>query len=240
MLSIHIENLLMLDIETVSQYPTHDKMPAKWQALWGHKVSSYITEADTAESFYPKRAAILAEFGKIICISMGYFSNEKGVLQLRIKSFYADDEKELLQAFIQSVNQWQRIKKQMSFCGHNIKEFDLPYICRRLLVNQISIPAYLDFQSMKPWETNILDTMQCWKFGDYKNYITLNLLAACLGVESPKDDIDGSMVGHVYWEQGDLSRIVTYCQKDVVTVAQVVLKMKNLPLLEEGQVEMVV
>ncbi|MEO7311890.1 MAG: ribonuclease H-like domain-containing protein [Chitinophagaceae bacterium] len=239
MLDIHIDNLLMLDIETVSQYPGYQSMPEKWQHLWDHKVAMYLPEGDTAESFYPKRAAILAEFGKIVCISMGYFNNEGSRIQLRIKSFYGDDEKQLLQTFIQAVNKWQTVKRHMSFCGHNVKEFDLPYICRRLLVNSIGIPSYLNFQSMKPWETNIVDTMQFWKFGDFKNYISLNLLAACLGVESPKDDIDGSMVGAVYWEEQNLPRIMHYCQKDVVTVGQVVLKMKNLPLLEEAQVELV-
>lgn len=240
MLNIHIENLLMLDIETVSQFSGYDEMPEKWQNLWNHKVAMYLPDGETPETFYPKRAAILAEFGKVICISMGYFYNSGNGLQLRIKSFSGDDEMVLLQSFIQSVNQWQKVKKDMSFCGHNVKEFDLPYICRRLLVNGQGIPNYLNFQNMKPWETNIVDTMQFWKFGDFKNYISLNLLAACLGVESPKNDIDGSLVGDVYWKENDLPRIVHYCQKDVVTVAQIILRMKNLPMLEEGQVEVIV
>ena len=239
MLNIHIENLLMLDIETVSQFSSYDLMPEKWQDLWDHKVAMYLPEGETPESFYPKRAAILAEFGKVICISMGYFHQGGNGVQLRIKSFFGHDEKELPQSFIHAVNQWQKVKRSMSFCGHNVKEFDMPYLCRRFLVNDMGIPSYLDFQSMKPWETNIVDTMQFWKFGDFKNYISLNLLAACLGVESPKNDIDGSMVGEVYWQQQDLPRIVHYCQKDVVTVAQIILRMKNLPMLDEGQVEMV-
>jgi len=240
MLNTHIESLLMMDIETASQFPDYDQMPEKWKDLWDRKVAMYLPEGDTPETFYPKRAAILAEFGKVICISMGYFHHGSNGLQLRIKSFYGSDEKELLQSFIQSVNQWQKVKRDMNFCGHNVKEFDLPYLCRRLLVNRIGIPPYLDFQNMKPWETNIVDTMQFWKFGDFKNYISLNLLAACLGVESPKNDIDGSEVGDVYWKQNDLPRIVKYCQKDVVTVAQVILRMKSLPLLEEEQVEVIV
>ena len=240
MLNTHIESLLMMDIETASQFSGYDQMPEKWKDLWDRKVAMYLPEGDTPETFYPKRAAILAEFGKVICISMGYFHQGSNGLQLRIKSFYGSDEKELLQSFIQSVNQWQKVKRDMNFCGHNVKEFDLPYLCRRLLVNRIGIPPYLDFQNMKPWETNIVDTMQFWKFGDFKNYISLNLLAACLGVESPKNDIDGSEVGDVYWKQNDLPRIVKYCQKDVVTVAQVILRMKSLPLLEEEQVEVIV
>jgi len=239
MLSMAIDKLLMLDIETVSQYPEFGNMPEKWQELWQHKSAQYLKDGDTAETLYPKRAAILAEFGKIICISMGYFKTENDKSVLRIHSFASDDERELLLVFMESLAQWQRIKKGMFFCGHNIKEFDMPYICRRLLVNRIAIPVYMDFQNMKPWETNIVDTMQFWKFGDFKNFITLNLLAACLDVESPKDDIDGSMVGDVYWKECDLPRIVVYCQKDVVTVAQVILRMKNLPLLEETQIEVV-
>jgi len=239
MLNIHIENLLMLDIETVSQFSAYGEIPKKWQDLWDHKVAMYLPDGETPESFYPKRAAILAEFGKVICISMGYFHNAGNGVQLRIKSFSGDDEKQLLQNFIQSVTQWQKVKRDMSFCGHNVKEFDLPYICRRLLVNGLAIPNYLNFQTMKPWETNIVDTMQFWKFGDFKNFISLNLLAACLGVASPKNDIDGSMVGDVYWQQQDLTRIVEYCQMDVVTVAQIVLRMKNLPLLQDANIEMV-
>ena len=236
MINIYEENLLFIDIETVSQYPSFEQLPEKWQSLWTDKAARYMSEGETVENFYPKRAAILAEFGKIICISTGYLNKEKEQPRLRIKSFYGDDEKSVLASFIQSVNQWYKIKNNMSFCGHNVKEFDLPYICRRLLVNGLAIPTYLNFQNMKPWETNITDTMQFWKFGDFKNYISLNLLAACLGVESPKNDIDGSRVGEVYWKENDLPRIVNYCEKDVVTVGQIIMRMKNLPLLFNNQI----
>src|ERR1700712_5459527 len=236
MAHIHLENLLLIDIETASQYAHHELMPEKWKELWTGKVKNYMPESDTPESFYPKRAAILAEFGKVICISIGYFKYTKDGFKLRIKSFASEDEKILLKDFIDSVGQWHNIKREMSFCGHNVKEFDMPYICRRLLVNGMNIPSYLDFQNMKPWETNITDTMHLWKFGDVKNFISLDLLAACLGIESPKDDIDGSMVGVVFWNENDLARIVTYCQKDVITVAQIMLKLNNQPLLNEDDV----
>lgn len=239
MINTHHESLLLLDIETVSQSPSFYQLSPTWQSLWCDKTAHYILEGETPETFYHKRAAILAEFGKIICISIGYFSKSKGQLQLRIKSFYHDNEQELLQSFMEAVSQWYMRKRDMSFCGHNIKEFDLPYICRRLLVNGLKIPQYLDFQSRKPWETNIIDTMQFWKFGDFKNYISLNLLSACLGVASPKNDIDGGMVGEIYWKENNLSRIVNYCQRDVVTVGQIILRMKNLSLLVENQVELV-
>lgn len=233
---MHLENLMLIDIETVSQFSNYNELPERWQQLWGDKVKHYMPEDDTPESFYPKRAAILAEFGKVICISIGYFKHSPQGYQLRIKSFAGNDEKLLLLNFVDAVSQWKNIKKDMSFCGHNIKEFDMPYICRRMLVNGLKIPYYLDFQNMKPWETNITDTMHLWKFGDVKNFITLNLLAACLGVESPKDDIDGSKVGDVFWKENDLPRIVHYCQKDVVTVGQIMLKMNGLQLIKENEV----
>ena len=239
MLNNPIDSLLFIDIETVSQHPDFNDVPATWQDLWAEKVTRILPEEETPESFYPKRAAIMAEFGKIICISAGYIKMENGAMQLRVKSFYGEDEKELLQQVIASFDQWQRNKKGIAFCGHNIKEFDIPYVCRRLLVNGMSVPNYLDFMSMKPWETNIVDTMALWKFGDFKNYTTLKLMAACLGVPSPKDDIDGSMVGDVYWKEKDLKRISGYCQKDVVTVAQLVLRIKNQPLLQEDQIVLV-
>lgn len=237
---MHLENLMLIDIETVSQFPTYQDLSLRWQQLWADKVKHYLPEEETIESFYPKRAAILAEFGKIICISIGYFKNSPEGYQLRIKSFAGNNEKILLLNFIDAVSQWKTVKKEMSFCGHNIKEFDMPYICRRMLVNGLKIPAYLDFQNMKPWETNITDTMHLWKFGDVKNFITLNLMAACLDIESPKDDIDGSMVGEIYWKDNDLPRIVHYCQKDVVTVGQIMLKMNGLELLREADVALIV
>jgi DNA polymerase elongation subunit (family B) len=234
-----LENLFVLDIETVSSVPDWNQLDDTWQNLWTEKIVKQLPDGETAETFYPKRAAILAEFGKIICISAGYFRNHQGRFTFRVKSYSGDHESELLKAFLSDAGQWQSAKKQAAFAGHNIREFDIPYICRRLVINGIPIPAWLDFQAMKPWETNLVDTMQLWRFGDFKNYTSLNLLAACLGVPSPKDDIDGSKVGEVYWVEKNLPRIVEYCQKDVVTVAQVLLRFRNLPLLSEGDVEMV-
>lgn len=238
-LKIHEENLLFIDIETVAQSISFAQLSKKWQLLWCVKAGHYMPEEETPEHFYTKRAAILAEFGKIICISVGYLNKEQEQLRLRIKSFYGDDEKQVLESFLHSANQWYKIRKHIRFCGHNIKEFDVPYICRRLLINGLVVPTYLNFQDMKPWETNITDTIHLWKFGDFKNYISLNLLAACLGVESPKNDMDGSMVGEMYWKKKDMMRIVKYCQADVVTVAQIIMRLKHLPLLHEDQVEIV-
>ena len=215
MQNIKPENLLLIDIETVPQHPEFNLLNADWQHLWEEKTHRSLPENISAAEFYPQRAGIMAEFAKIICISMGYFTKQGDALQLRIKSFYGDDEKKLLQDLVIMLNQVESKNNKWSFAGHNIKEFDIPFICRRLLINGLPIPAYLDFQNMKPWETNTVDTFQYWRFGDYKNYTSLKLLAAALGVPSPKDDIDGSMVADVYWKEKNTERIVTYCQKDV-------------------------
>lgn len=234
-----IDSLFVIDIETVSRTRNWADLEDVWQDHWTKKIEKQLPEGETPETFYGQRAAILAEFGKVICISAGYFRQQSGKLSFRVKSFAGHNEAELLKKFLNDAGQWQAARKHSAFAGHNIREFDIPYLCRRMVVNDIPIPAWLDFQAMKPWETNIVDTMQLWRFGDYKNYTSLNLLAACLNVPSPKDDIDGSMVGEVYWEQNDLPRIVEYCQKDVVTVAQILLRFRHLPLLEEGDVNII-
>jgi DNA polymerase elongation subunit (family B) len=239
MQNIRFENLLLIDIETVSEHPTFNELNADWKKLWEEKVQRQLPENVTVEEFYPQRAAVMAEFSKVVCISVGYFKIDGKDIHLRVKSFYGDDEKILLQDFIAALQKMESNNNKWSFTGHNIKEFDIPFICRRLLINGLNIPPFLDFQNMKPWETNMIDTFQYWRFGDYKHYTSLKLLAAALNIPSPKDDIDGSMVGDVYWIEKNLERIVTYCQKDVVTTANIVLRFKNLPLLAEGDVEIV-
>lgn len=230
-----LENFLVIDIETVSQQKEFTGLNEEWQHLWEDKIKYQLPENVSAGEYYPLRAGIMAEFAKVVCISMAFFKKEGDRYQLRVKSFYGHDEKELLQNFIKMVNHLEASNNKWCFTGHNIKEFDIPFLCRRLLINGLAIPVYLDFQNMKPWETNMVDTFQYWRFGDYKHFTSLKLLAAAMGVPSPKDDIDGSMVGDVYWNENNLERIVTYCQKDVITVANIVLRFKNLPLLKEDQ-----
>ena len=231
-----LENFLIIDIETVSEKKDYHSLAECWQHLWQEKVNSSLPENVTIDEYYPQRAGVMAEFAKVVCISLGYFKKEKGVYQFRVKSIFSHDEKDLLVNFISTLDQLEAVHNHWSFTGHNIKEFDIPFLCRRLLIKGLGIPAYLDFQNMKPWETNMVDTFQYWRFGDYKNYTSLKLLAASLNVSSPKDDIDGSMVGHVYWHENNLQRIATYCQKDIVTVANIILRFKNLPLLTDDQV----
>ncbi|MEO5984564.1 MAG: ribonuclease H-like domain-containing protein [Ferruginibacter sp.] len=232
MQNIEPENLLIIDIETASQCAAFEDLEPIWQELWQEKVILILPQNVSVDEYYPQRAGVMAEFSKIICISIGFFS--KGTpLQLRIKSFFGD-EKKLLTDFIATIN---KFAGKWCFAGHNIKEFDMPFICRRMIVHGITLPPYLNFQNMKPWETNIVDTFQYWRFGDYKNYTSLKLLAASLGIPSPKDDIDGSQVGALYWSGSEeerlqhLKRIVSYCQKDVITTSNIILKFKNIPLL---------
>ena len=236
---IRLENLLLIDIETVSEQPSYEVLTEEWKMLWQEKVQRSLPEGMSVEEFYPQRAGVMAEFAKVVCISIGYFKKEGGSHSLRVKSFYGDEEKELLADFLSTLRQLESTNNKWSFTGHNIKEFDIPFLCRRLLINGLVIPAILDFQNMKPWETNLIDTFQYWRFGDYKHYTSLKLLAAALKVPSSKDDIDGSMVGDVYWKDKQLQRIVTYCQKDVVTTSNIVLRFKNLPLLTNEQVVIV-
>lgn len=229
--------ILFLDIETVPQHPSYDQLPEEWKPLWDTKSASLAKyhEGQTNETLYP-RAGIYAEFGKIICISCGIMQGKADNRKLLLKSFYGHDEAVLLSQFIEMLNKWTPgDPKQL--CAHNGKEFDFPYLCRRMVINNLSIPSILNVAGKKPWETGHLDTMELWKFGDFKNYTSLNLLAHALGIPTPKDDIDGSMVWQVYWEEKNLERIVNYCQKDVVTVAQILLRLNGEALLREENIE---
>jgi hypothetical protein len=220
-----LHNLMVIDIETVPQYSSFDQVPEHFQKLWETK-TQYQRKEETPEEFY-ERAGIWAEFGKIICISVGIFTNGRKV-GLRVKSFASHDEKELLGAFSTLL-----ISQPASLilCAHNGKEFDFPYICRRMLVNGMKIPSQLEISGKKPWEINHLDTMELWKFGDHKNYTSLSLLAAIFNIPTPKDDIDGSMVGYVYWTENQLDRISTYCQKDVIATAQLLRRYRGEDLI---------
>ena len=236
-----LENILCLDIETVPQYPDFDSTPEELRKLWLRKASNLKKSEDETEEGIYSRAGIYAEFGKIICISTGFLVIKDGQRSFRLKSFFGDDEKELLTEFgalLQQIHDTRQKggKQSMVLCGHNAKEFDFPYISRRMIIHGIALPPQLDLFGKKPWEVPHIDTMELWKFGDYKSFTPLNLLAYILGIPSPKDDIDGSQVGNVYWQEKNLERIVTYCQKDVVTVMQILLRLKNESLLQTEEV----
>lgn len=236
----NIENILFLDIETVPQYSSFDQLPLNFAALWEKKTGqlSRIEKFSTDGVLNPdkvyERAGIYAEFGKIVCISTGIVRNNT----LWIKSFYGDDEQELLTGFIGMLNKLKE-KNIRYLCAHNGKEFDYPFLIRRMLISGLKVPAILDLSGKKPWEVNHLDTMELWKFGDYKNYTSLELLATVFGIPTPKDDIKGSDVARVYWEEHDIPRIVTYCQKDVTTIVNLLLRFKGMPMVGEEAIQIV-
>jgi predicted PolB exonuclease-like 3'-5' exonuclease len=222
-----LHNLMVIDIETVPQYKSFNEVPEHFQNLWDLKTQHQRKE-ETAEDFY-ERAGIWAEFGKIICISVGIFTNGRNV-GLRVKSFASHNEKELLEKFSALLASQPA---SLILCAHNGKEFDFPYICRRMLVNGLKIPNQLELSGKKPWEIYHLDTMELWKFGDHKNFTSLSLLTAIFNIPTPKDDIDGSMVGKVYWVDNELERICIYCQKDVVATAQLLRRYRSEELITD-------
>lgn len=222
-----INNILFLDIETVPQYADYNSLPRDWKELWDTKATSLLKyhEEETKETIY-HRAGIYAEFGKIICVSCGFIFGNGADKKIILKSFAGENESVLLVEFCEMLNKWTAANDEQKFlCAHNGKEFDFPYLCRRLIINGLPIPAILNTSGKKPWEVFHLDTLELWKFGDFKSFTSLNLLAHTLGIPTPKDDIDGSKVWSVYWNDRDLQRIVSYCQKDVITVAQIFLKL---------------
>lgn len=233
--SLDFERVLVLDIETVSAKARYSELDPEWQTLWENKARflKKDQEEDGSEQLY-KRAGIYAEFGKIICISLGIFRPFNDHYQFRVKSFYGHDEQEILTRFADLLNS-RFHNKSFLLAAHNGKEFDFPFLSRRMLVHGIKLPLLLDNSMKKPWEIPHLDTMELWKFGDYKSFTSLNLLAHLFDIPTPKDDIDGSQVGHVYWEEDNLERIRTYCQKDVVTVAQLLLRFARRRLLREEE-----
>ena len=244
---VDIVNVLFLDIETVSEYRSYDDLTDEFKKLWKLKARSVlkkydeeITDEEAADS-YAERAGIFAEFGKICCISVGIVTrNKDGEMKVRIKSYADHDERRILEDFSKLLNLHFNNSKKHYFCGHNIKEFDIPYICRRMLIHQMEFPDLLDISGKKPWDLEyMLDTLTLWKFGDFKNYTALKVLTACFGIPSPKDDIDGSEVGKTYWELDDLERIAVYCEKDVLAVVHLLMKYKLMPLLEGEAVQFV-
>lgn len=230
---IHLENILFLDIETVPQHSSYDALDDTGKSLWELKTKYQRKDEFTPEAFYD-RAGIWAEFGKIVCISVGYFKMKGDVRSFRVTSFHGEEEtilkefKNLLEAYFN--------KAQHLLCAHNGKEFDFPYIARRMIIHGIDLPFKLNLFGKKPWEVAHLDTLELWKFGDYKTFTSLKLMAYVLGIPSPKDDIDGSEVRDVYYVEKDIDRIITYCEKDTITVAQIILRLRNEALLTPDEI----
>lgn len=233
---LNLDNLLFLDIETVPEHPSFTALPEEKQLLWEQKSKYQRKDEFSPEEFYD-RAGIWAEFGKIICISVGYFAFKGDIRSFRVTTFHGE-EAQLLQDFKKLLNSHFNQAKHL-LCAHNGKEFDFPYIARRMLIHGIGLPYKLDLFGKKPWEVPHLDTMELWKFGDYKHFTSLKLMAHVLGIPSPKEDMEGSMVRDVYYEESDLDRIITYCELDVVTTAQVFLRLRGDDLLTEDEIKKV-
>ncbi|MBS0000910.1 MAG: 3'-5' exonuclease [Cyclobacteriaceae bacterium] len=235
-----LKNILVLDIETVSGYGDYDHLSDRFKKQWDRKAALLKNEEQLSpQALYYERAAIYAEFGKIICIAAGIFTRlTDGQAGLRVKAFSDHDEKKVLLGFKELVDE-KLDKDNLILCAHNGKEFDFPYLCRRYLVNAIEIPAVLQISGKKPWEVQHLDTMEMWKFGDRKSYTSLDLLASLFNIESSKEELDGSRVNSVYYETGELDEIAEYCKQDVVVTANLYLKLNMKPVLEPDRVHII-
>lgn len=231
--SIQLPNILFLDIETVPVAPSFSHLSELEQKLWTRKAAFIKSENESPADVYP-RAGIYAEFGKIICISVGFFT-EIPHRKFRLTSFAGENEIEILENFSSLVNRHFN-KPENLLCAHNGKEFDFPFISRRMLIHGLPLPVTLNSIGKKPWEVNHLDTLDLWKFGDYKNYTSLELLASVFNIPTPKDDISGSDIWWVYWKEKNFQRIVTYCRKDVLTIARILLRFKGEPVIDDKDV----
>lgn len=235
---VSLGKILFLDIETVPQKYDFNELDEKTRLLFEAKTRFQRTEEKDFSELYNEKGGILSEFGKIICISVGYIHETDSGKQLIMKSFYGDDEKQLLEEFrkILIPTQLQKKDAERVLCGHNSREFDIPYICRRMLINGLKLPEILNISGKKPWEINHIDTMELWKFGDYKAYTSLALLCHVFNIPTPKDDISGADVARVYYEEGNLERIKIYCEKDVVALIQLYLRMQGEPLIDDSNI----
>lgn len=231
-----LKNILFLDIETVSCVPSYQDLDENLQPLWHRKANLLgVEEEDAVQDLFFQKAGIYAEFGKVIVIGLGFFTfDEQGTPNFRVKGIVSHDEGEVLEEFKSIVERFN--PATLRLCAHNGKEFDFPYLCRRMIVNDISLPAALDIRGKKPWEINHLDTMELWKFGDRKNFTSLHLLATLFGITSSKEIIQGDEVNHYYYKKNDLETITRYCQQDVIVAAQIFLKMHGYPLIDSNNI----
>ena len=230
---LNLEHILFLDIETVPQHESFDMLDDDFKKLYTDKTRYLRKEEHTPEEYYD-RAGIWAEFGKIVCISVGYFKITGDGRSFRTTSFFGEEEELLIQ--FKNLIETHFNSSRHLLCAHNGKEFDFPYIARRMIIHGIELPYKLNLFGKKPWEVPHLDNLDLWKFGDYKHYTSLKLLTKILGIPSPKDDIDGSQVRSVFYEEGDIDRIVVYCEKDTVAVAQILLRLRGEELLYPNEV----
>ncbi|REE01593.1 3'-5' exonuclease [Marinoscillum furvescens] len=240
-MNYQLRNLLFLDIETVAHTSEYQNLHADLQKHWERKAGFFRNdEGATPEELYGQKAGIYAEFGKVITVAFGILHEDSDrQLALRIKSFSNHDEFHLLSE-VKDFLETKFDPENLRMCAHNGKEFDFPYLSRRMLINGIKLPYVLDNSGKKPWEVNFLDTLEMWKFGDRKNYTSLDLLTTIFEIPSSKSDLDGSMVNEVYYHEKDgLERITAYCQRDVIATVQLFLKMKTLPIVPDDKITIV-
>ena len=240
-----LTKIMFLDIETVPAKADFSELSVELAHLWEEKYNliqkrmpeKYSDETSAAQAF-AQSAGIYSEFGKIVCISVGFIHYKGPEMFFRTKSFAGDDEVKLLSDFASLLARFCT-SREHTLCGHNIKEFDIPYICRRMVIHGIALPSVLNISGKKPWEIQFIDTLELWKFGDYKNYTSLKLLTAVFGIPTPKDDIDGSQVAAVCYGENNIQRIALYCQKDVVATARVFLRMQGEKYFGDENVEFI-
>lgn len=230
--NINYSKILFFDIETVPIKYDFNDLDERGQELWIKK-TRFVQERESlnAEEVYEK-AGIYAEFGKVVCISLGFVLQKDGETQIRLKSIANENEQDLLQEFIDLLDSYYA-DPDFLFCAHNGKEFDIPFLCRRILINGKKIPNMLNISGKKPWEIKHLDTMELWKFGDFKNYTSLDLLTYIFNIPTPKDDMDGSKVAKVFYEEKNLNRIIHYCEKDVIATIQLFRKYQGEAFIDE-------
>jgi 3'-5' exonuclease len=223
-----LEKILFLDIETVPVVYLYSDLEETTKELWDKKWQ-WNKDVSAAEQY--GKAGIYAEFAKVIVIGLGYYHHNK----FRVKTLASANELEILDQFSELLKQYFNTSSHL-LCAHNGKEFDFPFLCRRFLINNLPLPKILQIQGLRPWEVKHIDTMDLWKFGDVKNFSSLNLLANVLGIPSPKDDMDGSMVGKTFYEDHNLQKIETYCKKDVITLARVYNRFAGIGNLSEDDI----
>jgi predicted PolB exonuclease-like 3'-5' exonuclease len=234
----HLRQILFIDIETVSGVPDFNLLSEGMKEQWTRKAKFLkpVSEDTDPAMLFTDRAGIFSEFAKVVCIGIGCLVERDGEWKILLKSLEDDDEKVLLNKFCEAIGRFTKSMSDLRFCGHNIKEFDIPFLCRRMVIHGMKLPECMQLNGKKPWEIPHIDTLDLWRFGDHKNFTSLALLAEVLGIPSPKDDIDGSMVGEVYWTERNLPRIGRYCLQDVYTTARVFLRLKGITgIIPEAQ-----
>jgi DNA polymerase elongation subunit (family B) len=233
-----LRDILFIDIETVASTDDYSSIDERLKVQWSRKANFFRREGQLSdEELFHERAGIYAEFGKIVCVAVGrYLDNESGDLALRTRVYTGDDESELLTEVRNMLEKFD--SSSLRLCAHNGKEFDYPYLCRRMLINGVPLPATLNLSGKRAWEIPHLDTMELWKFGDYKHYTSLDLLAALFQIPSSKNNMDGSQVNYVYYHDKDLAKIAEYCREDVIVLAQLFLKLKGYPLIPHTNIVM--